>query len=125
MAGRSRVRTGAEYFTYTHGSYDASALELVAEHHTLAFASGFPGYGHPANRTLVPRQGDPSVERATKLIDATVEWNGITGLFFYTLSDSSTVTVSEFEEIVEYVREREENSDLEVVTPVELERFVV
>jgi peptidoglycan/xylan/chitin deacetylase (PgdA/CDA1 family) len=116
---------GAEYFTYTYGSYDASALELVREHHTLAFAGGFPGYGHPINRVLVPRQGDPSPERATELIDATVEWNGITGLFFHTLSDSSEVTVSEFEEIVEYVREREENGELEVITPVELERFVV
>jgi peptidoglycan/xylan/chitin deacetylase (PgdA/CDA1 family) len=116
---------GAEYFTYTYGSYDASALELVREHHTLAFAGGFPGYGHPINRVLVPRQGDPSPERATELIDATVEWNGITGLFFHTLSDSGEVTVSEFEEIVEYVREREENGELEVITPVELERFVV
>lgn len=114
---------GAEYFAYPYSNYNASALSLVEEYHTLGFVAGSPACGWPRNSLLIPRGGggDPEVDDAQDAIDRTVRWQGITSVLFHSL-DSGSDRRDRFEEIIEYIHEYDSNEDLQVVTPRTIEQ---
>lgn len=114
---------GSEYFAYPYSNYNASALSLVEEYHTLGFVAGSPACGWPRNSLLIPRGGggDPEVGDAQDAIDQTVRWQGITSVLFHSL-DSGSDRRDRFEEIIKYIHEYDSNENLRVVTPRTIEQ---
>lgn len=114
--------TGAEYFAYPFGRYDATTIDLVDEHHSLGFGGGRPAHGYATAPGLLPRIGEPDADEARRAIELTAERRGITTFLYHRLEDESRET---FETVVETVREYESRGDLEVILPRDLEeRFL-
>ncbi|PCR91349.1 polysaccharide deacetylase family protein [Natrinema ejinorense] len=109
---------GARYFSYPLGRYDGETLDLVAEHHDLAFAGRYPSQGVATNPHLCSRVTDPDLERARSVLELTAEWGGITSLAFGELDADSQSTL---EATVEHLNELESAGDLEVVLPADLD----
>ncbi|ELY49387.1 polysaccharide deacetylase [Natronorubrum sulfidifaciens JCM 14089] len=109
---------GAEYFAYPYTDYDETTCSLVDEYYTLGFAGGFPAGGNVTNPLELHRLGDLNAADARDAIDAAVQWNGITQLFFHWLGGE---TLAEFEQTIEYLHEREQAGELDVISPAELE----
>ncbi|WP_254766660.1 polysaccharide deacetylase family protein [Salinilacihabitans rarus] len=110
---------GARYFAYPFGDYDATTIDLVADHHELGFGGGGAVEGYPANPALCSRVGEPTLEEARTLLDRTAEHRGITSLFYHRLDGEA---VDEFAATIEYLHDLEAAGDIEVVLPADLER---
>lgn len=108
---------GARYFAYPFGEFDATTLELVADHHDLAFWGGRGVHGSTVNPLLCPRIGDPSSETAIELLDRAAELGGIATLFYHDLTGDQ---LSAFEATVDRIHELESAGRLEVVTPADI-----
>ncbi|PGF16495.1 polysaccharide deacetylase [Natrinema sp. CBA1119] len=114
---------GADYFAYPFGAYDATTLEIVDEHHDLAFGGGPPAQGFVSNARLAPRIGEPSAEEAGTAIERTASTPGITSLFFHRLEGES---LADFEATIETIHEYESAGEIDVILPADLEReFIV
>ncbi|QLG49228.1 polysaccharide deacetylase family protein [Natrinema halophilum] len=113
------LEAGADYFAYPFGAYDASTLEIVANHHDIAFAGGMPAQGYLSNTAQASRFGEPSVERARTAIERTASMRGITSLLFHRLEGER---IADFEAIVETIREYESAGAIDVILPADLER---
>lgn len=113
---------GARYFSYPVGRYDGDTLELVAEHHEVAFAGLYPSQGVATNPHLCSRVADPDADRARSILDLTAEMGGITALAFGELDDNSR---SVLEETVDHLADLESAGDLEVIRPVDVEESFV
>lgn len=108
---------GARYFAYPFGGYDGTTIDLVAKHHELGFAGGFPVQGLAVNPQLCSRIGDPSADDAVGMLDRTAEMNGITTLFYHELEGER---LTDFERTIEHLHELESAGEVEVITPRDL-----
>lgn len=113
---------GARYFAYPFGQWNERTLEIVDEHHDLAFWAGRGIYGHPVNSLLCPRVGEPTAKTATELLDRAARWGGHVTLFYHELDGQQR---TDFERAVEHLHALESAGRLEVVTPVDRERDAV
>jgi len=109
---------GAEYFAYPYTDYDETTCSLVDEYYTLGFAGGFPAGGYVMNPLELHRLGDLNAADARDAIDAAVQWNGITQLFFHWLGGD---TLDEFEQTIEYIHDQEQAGELNVISPADLD----
>ena len=109
---------GARYFAYPFGDYDQKTVDLVEEHHDLGFAGGMPVQGYNVNPYMCTRIGDPDAERAREMLDMTAEMRGITCVFYHRLEGQR---YADFKTAMEHLHELEENGDLEVILPSDLE----
>ena len=105
---------GAQFFSYTYGTYDQSSYDLVEEYHTYAMVGGDPGYGLPHNPAHVGRSSERSLESAQAYIDTLVQWGGIGALFWHELPGETPL--DEFDTIMQYIHERREAGELDVIT---------
>lgn len=110
-----------KYFAYPFGDYDATTVELVAEHHDLGFAGGASAHGFLSNTGLVPRIGDPAPEQSRNAVEWAVEKNGFASMFFHRLEDDDLR--ADFEAMVEAIHEYESRGDLEVILPADLAEY--
>lgn len=108
---------GAQYFSYPLDRYDGDVLDLVADHHEVAFAGRYPSHGEPANPHLCPRVSSPSASQARTALDLTAELGGITAISFGELDNGSR---SVLEETVAHLDELESAGDLEVILPEDI-----
>ncbi len=105
---------GSEFFSYTFGTYDQSSYDLVEEHYTYAMVGGDPGYGLPRNPAHVGRSSERTLGKARAYIDTLVRWGGIGGLFWHELP--AETPLAEFEAIMQYVADRRDAGELDVIT---------
>ncbi|MDL5360601.1 polysaccharide deacetylase family protein [Halalkalicoccus sp. NIPERK01] len=105
---------GAEFFAYTYGSYDRTGYALVEEYHTYAMVGGDPGYGLPRNPIHVGRASHRSLEAAREYVDTLVQWGGVGALFWHEIP--AETTLPEFEGIMQYITDRREAGELDVIT---------
>ncbi len=114
---------GADYFAYPFGAYDETTLEIVADHHDLAWAGGPPAQGYLVNRSQAPRIGNPSADQARAAIERAASMPGISTLFFHRLEGDY---LDDFEATVEAIHEYEAAGEIDVILPADVEReFVV
>ncbi len=103
---------GARYFVYPYASYDQTAIDIVLDHHDVAFGSGWPATGRCRNPALVPRAlGDGSFEAAKRVIDLTARFGGISTIFYHHLSGEQRRT---FERTMSYLAARRNAGDVRV-----------
>ena len=105
------------YFSYPLNRYDESALEVVEEHHDLAFVGGFAGHADLSNPYIAPRAVNPSADEATSLLEFTATYNTITTLSYRDLAGGAR---SDFEAAVSKLADLEAAGDIEVVLPEDL-----
>ncbi|AGB15247.1 putative xylanase/chitin deacetylase [Halovivax ruber XH-70] len=108
---------GARYFAYPFGQWDEHTLEIVGEHHELAFWSGMGINGVPANPLLCTRVGEPTAETAIGLLDNAARWGGHVGLLYHELAGQQR---ADFRQTIEHLHQLESAGRLEVVTPPDL-----
>ncbi|RZV10812.1 peptidoglycan/xylan/chitin deacetylase (PgdA/CDA1 family) [Natrinema hispanicum] len=108
---------GAQYFAYPFGEFDATAIDIVAENHDLAFWGGRGVYGRIANPHLCPRIGDPSAETAIDHLDRAASMGGVTTLFYHELEGE---LLSAFETTIDHLHELESDGDLQVGMPADI-----
>lgn len=106
---------GARFLSYPAGRYDESSLELANQHHDLAYAGAYPSHGHILRPALTPRVLNPDVEAATRALDLTATYGGLTSLAFYGLQEDEEVEA--MEAAVEALADHVAAGDLQVVTP--------
>lgn len=103
---------GARYFAYPFAAYDQSAIDIVADHHELAFDAGYPAVGRSANPYLIQRSAaDPTFAEARDQIDLTAKYGGITTIYYHELTDER---VRAFEKIVSYLDELRAQGTIDV-----------
>lgn len=111
---------GARYFAYPFGEWDDHTLDVVQEHHDLAFWGGHGVHGHPVNPILCSREpGDPTAERAIEALDAAVQWGGHVRLFYHRLAGEQ---LSDFEATIDHLHELDSAGDIDIVLPSDVER---
>ncbi|WP_254524916.1 polysaccharide deacetylase family protein [Natrinema caseinilyticum] len=108
---------GAQYFAYPLGMYNGDTLELVSEHHDLAFAGLYPSQGIATNPHLCSRVSGPDAGAAKSMLDLTAEVGGITSLAFGRLDEGSRSTLAE---VIGHLSELESAGDLEVIGPSDM-----
>ena len=114
---------GARYFAYPFGEWDEYTLEVVEEHHELAFWGGRGVHGHPVNPILCTRESeDPAADRAIAALDAAARWGGHVRFFYHRLTGEQ---LSEFEATIEHLHELESTGEVEIVLPGDLEQELV
>ncbi|MHC3436719.1 polysaccharide deacetylase family protein [Natrialbaceae archaeon A-gly3] len=109
---------GAGYFSYPQGIYDESTYDLVAENHDLAFTGRYGVQGRTLEPHLCSRVVNPSLGEATEILDHTAAMGGVTTLAYFRLEED---TQDAFADTMEYLNDRVEDGDLEVITPQEFE----
>lgn len=107
-------------FYYPYGNADRTTLELVAEHHDLAYnafthwstglSPATPMAPYWTNRML-PRSAEP-VERR---IDLAIEAGAVCTPYWHTVADDGEIDPAEFEKICAYLDEK--SDDIDVVLP--------
>lgn len=110
---------GAEYFAYPYGEHDQSSYELVGEYHSLAMIGGEPGYGLPRNRPALGRSSERTFEEASAYVDTLIRWGGVGGLFWHEIPGETPI--EEFDRIMQYIAERRDAGELDVLTLSELD----
>lgn len=108
---------GAKFFAYPQGMYNGETLELVSEHHELAFAGLYPAQGIATNPHLCSRVSGPDAGAAQSMLDLTAEVGGITSLAFGQLDQGSRSALAE---TIGHLNELESAGDLEVIGPTEM-----
>lgn len=108
---------GADYFAYPLNRFDETTLDLVADHHDLAFASGYPVHGDVANPHRVPRAVHPSADEARTLLDRTAKVRGITTITYRELDRDGLAAL---ESTISHLADLESAGDLEVVLPKDI-----
>ena len=112
---------GSRYFAFPGNNYDAASMDLVADHHDLAFTSGFSNVGYATNPHNVPRLDSPSEPLARDALDWTAELGSITTIAFYTLQEEGPAAL---EATAEHLADLEAAGDVEVVLPGDLTEHV-
>ncbi len=112
---------GAKYVSYPTGRYNERTLELCAEHHELGFGGRYGVGAYATNPALCPRVSDPSAGEVEQLLEWTAELGGITSLAYFELDES----LEDFEEAMETISEYEDDGEITVIQPEEVEEEYV
>lgn len=108
---------GAGYLAYPNGEYDQEVYDLAEEYYDLAFVGRYPAQGSIVNPSLASRVPDPSADEASRALEWTAEYGGITVLSYFALEES----LGAFESAVEQLADLEGSGDVRVALPPDLE----
>lgn len=113
---------GARHFSYPFNSTSEKAISVVSQYHDTGRVSSWQPVALPSNLQTIPGDGDLSVAELRPLCEQAIAYGGILCLYFHNLQKADAL--ADFQAVVDYVRQKEQNGTVDVISMDKLETLV-